>query len=90
MQAVPDLIAMLVLAILSADILAEPSPPQPSRLSRGGRAYISALVLIFFTILMMYATLRVRYQRVIFVCLIGAFCFGGAVRKDACKSFMEI
>ena len=72
MQAIPDLIAMLVLAIVSADISLSILRSAMTA-SREASLYLG-LVLIFFTILMTYATMRERYQRVIFVCALGALC----------------
>ena len=72
MQAIPDLIAMLVLAIVSSDISLGLLRPAITT-SRGVGLYLG-LVLIFFTILMTYATMRGRYQRVLFVCALGALC----------------
>ncbi len=88
MQAVPDLIAMLVLAILSADISLSLLRPAITT-SREAGVYL-VLVLIFFTILMMYATLRVRYQRFIFVCLIGVFCLAALLGKHLQKFYGNI
>jgi len=72
MQAIPDLIAMLVLAIVSADISLSLLRPAIT-MSREVGLYLG-LVLIFFTILMTYTTIRERYQRVLFVCALGALC----------------
>ena len=72
MQAIPDLIAMLVLAIVSADISLSLLRPAMA-MSREVSLYLG-LVLIFFTILMTYTTITERYQRVLFVCVLGALC----------------
>ena len=72
MQAIPDLIAMLVLAIVSADISLS-LVRSAITTSRETGLYLG-LVLIIFTILMTYATMRERYQRVLFVCALGALC----------------
>ncbi len=72
MQAVPDLIAMLVLAIVSADITVSLLRPAITT-SREVGLYLG-LVLISFTILITYATITERYQRVLFICALGALC----------------
>ena len=72
MQAIPDLIAMLVLAIVSADISL--SLLRPAIITSREVGLYLGLVLIFFTILMTYTTIGERYQRVLFVCALGGLC----------------
>ena len=83
MHAIPDLIAMLVLAIASADISLSLLRSTIST-SREVSLYLG-LVLIFFTILMTYATISERYQRVLFVCALGALCLAAVLGNHVQK-----